>query len=364
MKDKRKKIFRIVLPVFHYLFQRLNPPLSSNGRPRMGKDYYKTLGVPKTATSEDLKKAYRKLALEFHPDKNKNPGAEEKFKEIAEAYEVLSDDNKRQVYDRFGEEGLKQGAGGRPGSAAGRYSYHGDPRATFAHVFGGASPFDSIFADFFGGLDPTSSTSQQTRIFIFEDGPGGGGFFTSGVGAMAQDPPVERELLVSLEELAQGVTKSMKITKNVLKTDGTTRKESKVLQVQVKPGWKAGTKVIFPREGDQRRNRVPADIVFIIKDKPHPKFKRDGADILYTAKVTLKNALLGNSIEVPTLSGEKVTLKFKEPIKPGTVRRLAGHGLPNPKDQTKKGDMVVTIEVLFPDQLSPADREAISKHLP
>uniref|UniRef100_A0A0A9WAM0 J domain-containing protein n=1 Tax=Lygus hesperus TaxID=30085 RepID=A0A0A9WAM0_LYGHE len=168
MKDKRKNIARLILPFFLYFSRHPTPFSSIIVEPRMGKDYYKTLGVPKNANSDDLKKAYRKLALEYHPDKNKNPGAEEKFKEIAEAYEVLSDDNKRQVYDRFGEDGLKAGAGGRPGSTAGRYSYHGDPRATFAHVFGGASPFDSIFADFFGGVDPSSSTSQQTRIFIFE----------------------------------------------------------------------------------------------------------------------------------------------------------------------------------------------------
>lgn len=121
----------------------------------MGKDYYKTLGIVKGATDDEIKKAYRKLALKFHPDKNKAAGSEERFKEIAEAYEVLSDKKKRDVYDQFGEEGLK---GGMPGSGGGggggmhtnggphfSYQYHGDPRATFAQFFGSANPFSSFF---------------------------------------------------------------------------------------------------------------------------------------------------------------------------------------------------------------------------
>ena len=116
----------------------------------MGKDYYKILGVAKTATDDDLKKAYRKLALKYHPDKNKAPGAEERFKEIAEAYEILSDKKKRQIYDQYGEEGLSGGGAGGPGPAGFRTSgggpethqffYHGDPMATFAQFFGSSNP--------------------------------------------------------------------------------------------------------------------------------------------------------------------------------------------------------------------------------
>ena len=121
----------------------------------MGKDYYAILGVSKSATDDELKKAYRKLALKYHPDKNKSPGAEEKFKQIGEAYDVLSDAKKRRIYDQLGEEGLKGGAGmGGGGGGAGMqgefpqgftYSYHGDPRATFAQFFGTSNPFESFF---------------------------------------------------------------------------------------------------------------------------------------------------------------------------------------------------------------------------
>jgi len=107
----------------------------------MGKDYYQILGVSKGAADDEIKKAYRKLALKYHPDKNKSAGAEEKFKEVAEAYEVLSDKKKRDIYDKYGEDGLKGGAGS--GNNANNYSYtfHGDPRATFAQFFGSSNPF-------------------------------------------------------------------------------------------------------------------------------------------------------------------------------------------------------------------------------
>jgi DnaJ-class molecular chaperone len=105
-----------------------------------------------------------------------------------------------------------------------------------------------------------------------------------------QDPPIEHELFVTLEEIATGTTKKMKISRKVLNPDNrTTRSEDKVLTIDIKPGWKQGTKITFPREGDQGLTTIPADIIFIIKDKPHPTFRRDGADLIYTAKISLKD---------------------------------------------------------------------------
>merc|ERR1712180_168423 len=123
----------------------------------MGKDYYSILGVAKGASDDEIKKAYRKLALKYHPDKNQSPGAEERFKEIGEAYDVLSDSRKKQIYDQYGEEGLKGSMGGGPGQPQGpqgmpnfgdggfSYSYHGDPNATFRQFFGNSNPFESFF---------------------------------------------------------------------------------------------------------------------------------------------------------------------------------------------------------------------------
>lgn len=277
----------------------------------MGKDYYKILGVQRGAGDDELKKAYRKMALKYHPDKNKSPGAEEKFKEIAEAYDVLSDEKKRQIYDTYGEEGLKGGlgggGGGGPDGANFTYTFHGDPHETFRMFFGDENPFDNIFASFGGGMPGGMSGGMPggNRMFSFhtgnndmeiDDDPfamfgGGGGqrSFSSMSGQKRQDPTVTYDLAVSLEDIFRGITKKMKITKKVLGQDGrSTWTEDKMLSINIKPGWKEGTKVTFPKEGDQTPSNIPADIVFVIKDKPHPTFKRDGSDIKYKATIGLR----------------------------------------------------------------------------
>merc|ERR1711956_177959 len=138
-----------------------------------------------------------------------------------------------------------------------------------------------------------------------------------------QDPPIEHDLYVSLEDISRGVTKRMKITRRVVANDGTVRKEDKVLAINVKPGWKSGTKITFQREGDQAPNKIPADIVFIIRDKPHPHFKREGPDLRHTCKITLREALCGVMVDIPTLTGEKIPINLaNEVIKPTTVKKI------------------------------------------
>lgn len=271
----------------------------------MGKDYYKILGLNKGASDDDIKKAYRKLALKYHPDKNKSLGAEERFKEVAEAYEVLSDKKKRDIYDSYGEEGLKGGVPGNTGFGTSNnfnYTFHGDPRATFAQFFGNASPFQAFFSgtnSMFGFPDDDMDVDDpfaSVGVGPTRGGPGGAfrshSFNFHGTPNRSkdkiQDPPIEHDLYVSLEDITKGCTKKMKISRKVLQPDGTAKKEDKVLTINVKPGWKAGTKITFQREGDQGRNKIPADIVFIIRDKPHPLFKREGSDLRYTARITLK----------------------------------------------------------------------------
>ena len=351
----------------------------------MGKDYYKILAISKTATDDEIKKAYKKLALKYHPDKNKDPGAEDKFKEVAEAYEVLSDKKKREVFDRYGEEGLKghpagppsSGTSGCGGAGGQQFSYTfspGDARQTFAQFFGTDSPFDIFFSQMGG------TGTRGGQGFSFDDdaemdndfggvfGGGGGGYpgrGHSGVRGtqsfsaaqprkahhLMQDPPVEHDLLVSLEELLVGCTKKMKITRKVVGADGSVRKEDKVLTIHVKPGWKAGTKITFPREGDQTGHNVPADIVFLIKDKAHPQFKRDGADIRHTVRISLREALCGCTISIPTLTGERVTQRISEIIKPTTTKRIPGQGLPHSKEPNRRGDLIIGFDIKFPDSL-------------
>jgi len=344
----------------------------------MGKDYYKTLGISRNANEDEIKKAYRKMALKFHPDKNKTPGSEERFKDVAEAYEVLSDKKKKEVYDRYGEEGLKGNAGGGGGGSNPNFTYtfHGDPRATFAQFFGSNNPFESFFTS---GMGPGGGLGG--RVFFDEEMEDGGvplfGMGGTRPGAFRsqsfntgptkqrtkqQDPPVEHDLYVTLEDISRGCTKKMKISRKVMNPDNvTSRREDKVLTINVKPGWKSGTRITFQREGDQGQGKIPADIVFIIRDKPHPLFKREGSDIRYVCRISLREALCGTVVEIPVLQGEGVPLDLtREIVKPKTTKRLQGRGLPHPKETSRRGDLIVTFDIKFPEVLSTSAKEILS----
>merc|ERR1712048_1020358 len=165
---------------------------------------------------------------------------------------------------------------------------------------------------------------------------------------------------ISLEEINTGCEKKMKISRKVFKEDGQMMTEEKDLKISVKPGWKSGTKVTFSQEGDRVPGKIPADIAFIIRDKPHPIFSRDGSNILYTYKIPLRDAICGSTIQVPTLDGKKVGINCAgEVIKPTTTKRLQGYGLPLPKEPQRRGDLIVNFEVLFPDQLSTSSKQTI-----
>lgn len=226
-----------------------------------------------------------------------------------------------------------------------------------------------------------------------------------------QDPPVVHELRVSLEEIYHGSTKRMKITRRRLNPDGrTVRTEDKILHIVIKRGWKEGTKITFPKEGDATPDNIPADIVFVLKDKPHAHFRRDGTNVLYSALISLKEvgpgsgcvcmcwgqgrimgtffphfnlflpshstphfphslphfpqALCGCTVNIPTIDGRVIPLPCNDVIKPGTVKRLRGEGLPFPKVPTQRGDLIVEFKVRFPDRLTPQTRQILKQHLP
>jgi DnaJ-class molecular chaperone len=361
----------------------------------MGKDYYAILGVKRGASDDELKKAYRKLALKFHPDKNKSSGAEEKFKEIGEAYDVLSDPKKRQIYDQYGEEGLKSGSGcngggSQPGGGGNfdgfTYSYHGDPRQTFSQFFGTANPFEMFFnqqqqqqqnggrggpvgvdamdidlEDLLGGMGGGRGGGPYRSHTFHGQDMGGNSYGRPPKESRVQDKTIEKEIQVSLEDIAKGVDKKMKISRRVFDEIGNARSEDKVLTINVQPGWKAGTRITFAREGDKIPGKIPADIAFVIRDKPHSLFTRDASNLVFTHKLSLRDALCGTIIEVPTLDGRKVGLNLlDEVIKPNSTKKLQGYGLPFPKDASRKGDIIVKFDIQFPERLSGTAKDVLS----
>jgi len=180
-----------------------------------------------------------------------------------------------------------------------------------------------------------------------------------------QDPPIMNPIQVSLEELATGCTKRLKISRQVLSPGGGASREEKILSINVKPGWKAGTKITFEQHGDQKPGVIPADIVFVVADKPHQYFKRDGDNnLLYTTKVSLHDALVGCLLQIPTIDGRVLAVQLNEVIQPGTQKRIPGEGLPLPKSPGQRGDMIVTFEVEFPTNLSMQQRQELASLVP
>lgn len=365
----------------------------------MGKNYYEILGVAKDADDDSLKKAYRKLALRWHPDRNpdKVEASKRKFQEISEAYDVLTDKEKRAVYDRYGEEGLKAGGGGAPpdmsgggGGGGGFAGFPGgmhagggggsgragvafrDPAEMFAQFFGTANPFAAFGgggddeggggAGGLGGMPPGFSA-------VFGGGaPFGASAAAAGGGSSSRRKPAQpealkRTLLCSLEELYQGVTRRVKVTRKRLLPDGrSVRDEEKVLEIHVKPGYKKGTSMTFEREGDEGPGIVPADIKFIIGEREHERFTRDGDNLACTIKLPLADALAGTTLSIPTLDGRTLSIPLTEIVPHGATKVVRGEGMPVSKAPGTRGDLTLKFDVIFPRSLT-ADKKAALRAL-
>ena len=327
-------------------------------------DYYKVLGVSKDASEDEIKKAYRKLALKYHPDRNpdQKDSCDKKFKEISEAYEVLSDSEKRKVYDQFGEEGLKNG--GMPG---GGFGFGGSSGGARFHP----SNAEDIFRTFFGGEGASFSFGGGMDDDIFENSQRFGGFGgmggRSGMGGRrshASPPPgvpkvVKRTFKCTLEEIFSGCTKKLKVTRKIQR-HGQVQTAEKVLVLNVKPGWKAGTKLTFKGEGDEYDD-FRQDIEFVLEEKKHDIFTRDGDNLKSNVVISLKEALLGCQKSVVGIDGSEVNLKLSPVVKNGEVFRVSGRGMPNHKSMIR-GDLLVTINVVLPTFLTPEQKDFIANN--
>ncbi|XP_057949193.1 uncharacterized protein LOC131144511 [Malania oleifera] len=307
-------------------------------------DYYNVLKVNRSVGEEELKKAYRRLAMKWHPDKNRSHDkgeAEAKFKQISEAYDVLSDPQKRRIYDLYGEEGLK--AGVFPPSAGG-----GVRRAKPDFGFSTRDAED-IFAEFFGGSDGNGGGGRRAFGENAERYDGGKGGNESNRKAAAA---VESKLSCSLEELYKGSKRKMKIERTVPDDSGVPRTVEEILAIDIKPGWKKGTKITFPKKGNQEPGVGPGDLIFVVDEKPHPVFKRDGNDLMINQRITLLEALTGKTLTLTTLDGRSLTIPVTDIVKPGYEVVVPNEGMPISKEPRKKGNLRIKFDVKFPSRLT------------
>jgi len=298
------------------------------------KDYYKTLDVPKTASHDDIRKAFRKLARVYHPDVAKDKKtAEAKFKEINEAYEVLSDADKRQRYDTLGADWDKVGqrpppgsggAGGRPGGM--------DPNGG-GFSFGGTG-FSDFFEQFFGG-----STGRR--------GPRGGGMpgFPGGAEA-GRGGDVEADLLVTIEEALHGAKKSIS-----LRREG--RSGVQNFEVRIPKGVREGQKIRLAGQGEGAGSHGAGDLYLRVRFERHPDYEVEGSDLSYELELPAARVVLGTEAEVPTPDGS-VRLRIPGGAQPGRKFRLKGRGLPT--KQGERGDFYVKLVVTLPTELTLEER--------
>lgn len=357
------------------------------------RDYYEILGVSKNASLQEIKKAYRKLALQFHPDRveaSKKKEAEEKFKEISEAYAVLSDPEKRKLYDTYGHAGI-------------------DARFTEQDIFKGAD-FSSIFEEFgFGSIFEDFFSDLGFDFF-----GRGGGFRTSTRSQRRRVRDVEVSIQLSLEDITQELEKDISFEREELcsQCQGTGAKSNsnritcpvckgrgviytsagfvrlgqtcmeckgegriisqpcskckgsgsvrvvKTLRIKIPAGLPDGSSLRIRGEGEQGLNRQ-GDLYVKVRIKPHPLFKRDSQNIIYETSISMVQAVLGGEIEVPTLEG-KVKINVPSGTQPNTVLRLKGKGLPSIHSQ-KRGDQLIRVNVEIPRRLSAREKALLEE---
>ncbi|EMD46946.1 DnaJ family protein [Entamoeba histolytica HM-3:IMSS] len=335
--------------------------------------YYDVLGIKPTASDEEIKKAYRKLAIQYHPDKNPgNKSAEEKFKEITEAYAILSDHNKREIYDRYGKKGLEEG---------GMNGYDMDD--IFSQLFGGFGGFSGFSG--FGGFERRPSGPRKGQS-------------------------IQISLNCTLEDLYNGKTFKRKITHDIIckacsgngtksgikaQTCGTCRgkgfrfvqiqqgfcimqrqevcpkckgkgvvvnekdlckmchgdkvvSEEKTLEIIVQPGSHENEKIVFPGESDQAPGIIAGDVIFVIKTKEHPIFERKGSDLIMSKTITLNEALTGVAFIVKTLDGRELFIEGKDVIEPKSYMCVIGEGFTIKHHPEEHGDLYIYFEIKFP----------------
>lgn len=310
--------------------------------------YYDTLQVKRTSTAEEIKAAYRKLALKWHPERAKGVPAmeaEAKFAEIAEAYEVLVHPARKAIYDQYGAQGLTQGIpDGYGGLKGGAYRFGNNALEIFVSFFGTSSPFADIMGAM--GDEPPSFYGELTGMVL---------------PSVPRKPEADiRPLPATLAELYNGAVKKVEYKRRVLQADETTAEELTSLHITIKPGWEDGMPVIFPSAGDEGVGIEPADMEFVVDTAPDPAWSREGSTLFYMAKVSLANALCSSVLAIPTLDGRTLSVPITQIVTPGATKTVPGEGMPTDRG---KGDLVIKFVIVFPQSLTLAQKAAVKKAL-
>jgi len=306
------------------------------------KDYYSTLGVAKTASEAEIKKAYRKLARKYHPDLN--PGdksAETNFKQVNEAHEVLGDPEKRRKYDELGAnwrayENTPPPPGAHPGGwpgatgSGGGASYRTMTPDEVQEMFGDADPFSDFFHTFFGGAPAGGSARGRAA-------------------RPRRGRDVEHGVDLTLEEAFSGASRRLTINQ-----DG----RSRIVDVRIPAGVRDGSKVRAAGEGEPAPPGGSAgDLFLVVHILPHARFERRGQDVYTKVRIPVATAVLGGEIPVETLNGSSLRLRVPELTGSGRLFRLRGHGMPQVGKPDERGDMFAAAEIAIPTELSPEERE-------
>jgi len=315
------------------------------------RDYYEILGVKRGASQDEIQRAYRKLARKYHPDVNKAKDAEDKFKEINEAYEVLKDPEKRKMYDQLGPE-WRSGQEFRP-PPGWDFQYRGagggaaGPRGQEFN-WGGTGGFSDFFESLFGGAG-------------FQEGFRGGGRGGFGRQAVFRQAGADQEttLRISLEEAFNGTTKPIVLQSQSITPDGQVQTQEKRYDVKIPPGILPGQRVRLSGQGGAGAGGGrPGDLYLKIEIEPHPVFTLKGRDLYMDVPVAPWEAVLGAEINVETLSGA-ITLKVPQGTQCGQKLRIRGRGMPNPKGPP--GDLYAVIMIRVPTKPSPKERELMEQ---
>jgi len=359
------------------------------------RDYYEILGVAKNASDEEIKKAYRKKAIQYHPDKNPgNKEAEEKFKEAAEAYEILSNAEKRQRYDQYGHAGVGGASNGGFGGGAGGFSMD-DIFSQFGDIFGGHFGGGNPFGGFSGGnsrggqrVNHGSNLRVKVKLNLQEIAKGaekkikvkkavacshcsgtgaeGGSSYSTcstcrGTGAVTRitNTILGRMQTQSVCPDCQGDGKM--ITKKCTHCNGEgISQQEEVITINIPAGVAEGMQLSMSGKGNAaRRGGVNGDLLILIEEEAHPELLRDDNDLVYNLLLSFPTAALGGTVEIPTIDG-RVKVKIEPGTQPGKMLRLRGKGLPT-VNQYGMGDLLVNISVYVPETLSKDERKTIEK---